>query len=315
MPIQNGTTGWAARAGLEHGDRARRARARHRHGRRRGAAQVALAQSRRLNRGRRLRRQWEGDDIDLNAAIEVLVDRRLDLAPDARLFMRPGRQPCRCATLVLLDLSESANDLAAPGGPTVLDLEKRAALLLAGSLAGSGDGVAVHGFRPTRGRRWTTCGCWISANRRWGRPPAASSRPRVRPGWARRCATPANWRCAPTRRHAIVVVTDGEPSDVDVHDPRYLVEDARAAALALRRRGLRVHCLALDARRAAAARHVRRGRLPARDQSGPAGRRAGARLRPHRRRLTPGILVLTPLPPMLKLMRPNPERPARPREP
>ena len=168
-----------------------------------GAARhkVALAQSRRLNRGRRLRRQWEGDDIDLNAAIEVLVDRRLDLAPDARLFMRPGRQPCRCATLVLLDLSESANDLAAPGGPTVLDLEKRAALLLAGSLAGSGDGVAVHGFRPTRGRRWTTCGCWISANRRWGRPPAASRPPAraIRPGWARRCATPANWRCAPTR--------------------------------------------------------------------------------------------------------------------
>lgn len=33
-----------------------------------------------------------------------------------------------------------------------------------------------------------------------------------------------------------------------MHDPRYLVDDAREAVLALRRRGLRVQCVALDAR-------------------------------------------------------------------
>ena len=52
----------------------------------------------------------------------------------------------------------------------------------------------------------------------------------------------------PGERRAIIVVTDGEPSDVDAHDPRYLVDDAREAVLELRRRGLRVHCVALDAR-------------------------------------------------------------------
>ena len=239
-------------AGLEHGDRARRARpssawpaARAAQGR---AGAVAA-----LEPGRRLRRQWEGDDIDLNAAIEVLVDRRLDLAPDARLFMRPGRQPCRCATLVLLDLSESANDLAAPGGPTVLDLEKRAALLLAGSLAGSGDGVAVHGFSSdTRAAvdyvRLLDFG-ESPLGPAAGRVEAARARHSTRLGAALRHAGELALR-ADAERHAIVVVTDGEPSDVDVHDPRYLVEDARAAALALRRRGLRVHCLALDARAA-----------------------------------------------------------------
>ena len=130
----------------------------------------------------------------------MLVDRRLDLAPDARLFMRPGRQPCRCATLVLLDLSESANDLAAPGGPTVLDLEKRAALLLAGSLAGSGDGVAVHGFSSD-----TRAAVDYVRLLDFGESPlpaagrVEAARARHSTGWARRCATPANWRCAPTR--------------------------------------------------------------------------------------------------------------------
>ena len=100
---------------------------------------------------------------------------------------------------MLLDLSESANDLAAPGGPTVLDLEKRAALLLAGSLAGSGDGVAVHGFSSDT-RAAVDYVLLDFGESPLG--PAAASRPparAIRPGWARRCATPANWRCAPTR--------------------------------------------------------------------------------------------------------------------
>ena len=80
---------------------------------------------------------------------------------------------------------------------------------------------------------------------------AARARHSTRLGAALRHAGELALR-ADAERHAIVVVTDGEPSDVDVHDPRYLVEDARAAALALRRRGLRVHCLALDARAAPA---------------------------------------------------------------
>ncbi|WYX11179.1 hypothetical protein WJ978_09510 [Achromobacter xylosoxidans] len=54
---------------------------------------LVLPRSRRLDRARRLRRQWEGDDIDLNAAIEVMIDRRLDLAPDAP-FSAAG-QPAR----------------------------------------------------------------------------------------------------------------------------------------------------------------------------------------------------------------------------
>ncbi|HEX7923164.1 MAG TPA: VWA domain-containing protein, partial [Bradyrhizobium sp.] len=38
-------------------------------------------------------------------------------------------------------------------------------------------------------------------------------------------------------RKVLLVLTDGEPSDVDVPDPQYLVEDARRAAQQLRRRG------------------------------------------------------------------------------
>lgn len=212
------------------------------------AQRLALPRSRRLSRARRLRRQWEGDDIDLNAAIEVLIDRRLDLAPDARFFMRPGSQPCACSTLVLLDLSASANDAAPEAGTTVLDLEKQAALLLARAVSGEGDRIAVHGFcSDTRAAVYYYRLLDAGGPQAPDRIGVAQARYSTRLGAALRHAGALALR-APGERRAIIVVTDGEPSDVDAHDPRYLVDDAREAVLELRGRGLRVHCVALDAR-------------------------------------------------------------------
>jgi nitric oxide reductase NorD protein len=39
-------------------------------------------------------------------------------------------------------------------------------------------------------------------------------------------------------RKLVIVLTDGEPSDIDVADPLDLVEDARRAAVGLRARGI-----------------------------------------------------------------------------
>ena len=47
-------------------------------------------------------------------------------------------------------------------------------------------------------------------------------------------------------RRLLLVVTDGEPSDVDVDDPKYLVEDARKAIFQLNRLGIDVFCVGLD---------------------------------------------------------------------
>ena len=43
------------------------------------------------------------------------------------------------------------------------------------------------------------------------------------------------------------VELDGQPHDVDMHDPRYLVDDARLAVHAARRSGVRIACLTLAA--------------------------------------------------------------------
>jgi len=46
-------------------------------------------------------------------------------------------------------------------------------------------------------------------------------------------------------RRVLLVLTDGEPSDIDMQDPRYLTEDARRAVLALRKDGIDVFAFGL----------------------------------------------------------------------
>jgi nitric oxide reductase activation protein len=49
-----------------------------------------------------------------------------------------------------------------------------------------------------------------------------------------------------THRRLLLVVTDGEPSDIDVTDRQYLVEDARKAVTGLSNDGIDVFCVGLD---------------------------------------------------------------------
>ena len=211
-------------------------------------APLALPRARHLDRTHRLRRQWEGDDIDLNAAIEVLVDRRLRLRPDARLFMRPGKGPRPSSVLVLLDLSASAND-AGPHAASLLDLEKQAALMLAASNARGIDRLAIHGFSSN-----TRAEVYYYRLLESGRPldaptsamiGALRGRYSTRMGAALRHAT-ALMRAEPPGQRAVLLVTDGAPSDIDVHDPQYLIEDARQAVAEARDAGVRIACIAVD---------------------------------------------------------------------
>jgi len=211
-------------------------------------APLALPRARHLDRTHRLRRQWEGDDIDLNAAIEVLVDRRLRLRPDARLFMRPGKGPRPSSVLVLLDLSASAND-PGPHAASLLDIEKQAALLLAASNARGIDRLAIHGFSSNT-RAEVYYYRLLEAGRPLDAPTSAMigalrGRYSTRMGAALRHAA-ALMQAEPPGQRAVLLVTDGAPSDIDVHDPQYLIEDARQAVAEARDAGVRTACIAVD---------------------------------------------------------------------
>jgi nitric oxide reductase NorD protein len=219
---------------------------------------VLLQPMRRLSRRQRLRRQWEGDDIDLNAAIEVLVDRRMDLEPEPRLFMRPGRERGTSSILVLLDLSESTNDPSGTRGTSLLDIEKQASFLLAEAISHTQDRLAIHGFcSNTRAEvSYYRLLDWDDPidSAAYDRLASVQARHSTRLGAALRHAS-SHLQAQQGRYRGILIVTDGAPSDVDVFDPEHLVEDARMAVQQAHRAGIRTFCLSVDP---TADRYVRR---------------------------------------------------------
>ncbi len=58
---------------------------------------------------------------------------------------------------------------------------------------------------------------------------------------------PAELAVQLSHRRLLLVVTDGEPSDIDVADRKYLVEDARQAVASLAHAGIDVFSVGLDA--------------------------------------------------------------------
>jgi hypothetical protein len=198
----------------------------------------------------RLRRQEDGDDLDLDAAVRAAVDLRLGTLPDPRIGLRHRRRRRDVALLLLLDLSRSTNERAGGGEHTVLELSQQAALLLADALARLGDPFAVHGFC-SDGRDDVS----YYRLKDFAEPFAGAAKARLaglrgalstRMGAALRHAGHHLAR-RPQRRKLLLVLTDGEPADVDVRDPRYLRADARKAVEELTRRGITSFCFSLDA--------------------------------------------------------------------
>ncbi len=190
----------------------------------------------------RLRRQEDGDALDLAAAVEAAVDLRRGVVPDGRWHSRVGRRRRDLAVGLLLDASESTRAAVAAGGGSVLDAQVQAAALLADALAGAGVAGAVQAF--------ASCGredVRVSRVQELGGAWDAAARARlggVAPGLSTRLGAAlrhagAGLRGRGEHRRLLLVLTDGVPSDVDT-EAAELMEDARRAAVSLRRRGVEV---------------------------------------------------------------------------
>jgi hypothetical protein len=199
----------------------------------------------------RIRKLEDGDEVDINAAIRSLVDIRLGQQPDPRVMMRSVRKTRDIAVLLLLDLSESTNDRVAGQDYTVLELTRAAAVLLGEAVHKVGDAFAVHGFY-SDGRHNVFYHRYKDFEQPWNDIPKArlagmEGRFSTRMGSAMRHA---GYQLSQVRaaKKLLIVVTDGEPADIDVRDPQYLRFDAKKAVEDVGRMGVTPFCLTLDPR-------------------------------------------------------------------
>ena len=197
----------------------------------------------------RLRKQEDGDEIDLNAAVRATIEMRMGEQPDPRIMMRNVRKVRDLSVLLLIDLSESTNDAVLGSDNTVLQLAREATVLLAEALDKIGDPFAIHGF-DSNGRhdveyfRYKDFGMAYNDQAK-SRLAGMSGQFSTRMGAAMRHAGSILKR-QPSNKKLLLVLTDGEPADNDVRDPQYLRFDAKKAAEELTRNGIATYCLSLD---------------------------------------------------------------------
>lgn len=202
-----------------------------------------------IQRPKRLKKQLEGDRLDLDACIAASVDLRSGRTPDPRVHQRLGRNARDLAVLLLIDLSQSTNDFVPAAGTTVLDLARQATALVAHAMDQLNDDFAIHGF-DSNGRHEVE----YYRFKDFDAPYDSLARARLA-GMRGQLST----RMGGALRHAghflrarrcahklILLLTDGEPHDIDVHDRQYLVFDSKRAVEDLRRHGVASFCLSLD---------------------------------------------------------------------
>ncbi len=197
----------------------------------------------------RERKLEDGDEIDLNAAVDAMVSLRAGYDHDPRITMRYVLKQRDLAVLVLLDLSQSTNDLVHGSDKTVIDLTREAASLVGSAIQAIGDPFAIHGFR-SRGRHDVEYLRFKDFDDRFGdiaqaRLAGMDGGFSTRMGAALRHAG-AHLLRRPQRRKLLLLVTDGEPADIDERDPQYLRYDAKKAVEDLASRAVHSFCLTLD---------------------------------------------------------------------
>ena len=196
----------------------------------------------------RLRRQRTGDELDLDACVTALVDRRMGRVPSERLYqvVRPARHTVAIALLV--DASGSTATRLADGR-TVLDVERMTLLLASEALATLGDpytmlafsGAGRHGVQVRTIKEFADHD--VSAVHR--RIAALVPRDNTRLGAAIRHATSVLGAQA-ARQRVLLLLSDGQPNDVDFYQGTYAIEDSRRALNDARAEGVVPFCLTVE---------------------------------------------------------------------
>ena len=201
------------------------------------------------------RRGYEdGDELDIDAAVRAMIDVRRGIMPDPRINIRITRHLRDLSMILLMDLSESTNDRIGELNeddegyaeqPRILDLTRAASGLLSWAVDSIGDNYAVHGFA-SDGRHDVQYYRFKDFDQVYdeeakSRLAGMSGGLSTRMGHAGSHLARQN-----SSKRLILLLTDGEPADIDERDPQYLRQDSKHAVDELTAQGIYTYCLTLD---------------------------------------------------------------------
>lgn len=196
----------------------------------------------------RLRKQLEGDEVDVDAYIDAHADFHAGLPMPQALYQTVRQARRDMAILLLVDVSGSTDGWIA-AQKRVIDVEREALLLVSIALQGLREPYSVLSFSG-EGPRGVQLRRVKAFEEEFG--PAVARRIAMlepqhytRAGAAIRHAT-SMLMGQPARHRLLMVLSDGKPNDIDAYEGRYGVEDTRQAVTEARLQGINSFCLTVD---------------------------------------------------------------------
>jgi hypothetical protein len=195
-------------------------------------------------------RQFDGDDIDLNAAVTYAAERLAGMSPEPSIYRRREIRQRDVSVTLLADMSTSIMQHLPEGGGRLVDRIRAGVLLFAESMEEVGDAYSIAGFcskyrdnvsyytikefdEPFTTEVRSVIG-------------GMSGRLATRMGAAIRHAT-ARFAGVQSRRRLLLLLSDGRPEDYDDGgDRRYLHEDTRMAVKEAVNCGIHPFCITVD---------------------------------------------------------------------
>lgn len=191
---------------------------------------------------RLLKRQREGDDVDLDALVEALSDRHLGFEMDDRLLTRMQRSERNIAVIFMVDMSGSTKGW-------INDAERESLILLCEALQSLGDRYAIYGFSGMTRKR-----CELFHIKHFEEAYDSEVKARIsgiepqdytRMGFAIRHLS-SLLQETDARTRILITLSDGKPDDYDNYRGQYGIEDTRRALVEARRSGIHPYCITID---------------------------------------------------------------------
>ncbi|AFV25311.1 von Willebrand factor type A [Methanolobus psychrophilus R15] len=201
----------------------------------------------------RMRKQVDGTEIDIDAFLEALIDKKGGINPEDRLYIRWDKHERDVATLFLVDVSASTRKVLGMDGRSIVDVEKDALIVMIQALESIGDKYAIYAFS---GNTREDVEYFV----------IKEFEEELSGDVARRISLlepVANTRLGPAIRHSItkleqvnartkimMLLSDGEPYDTCTGEGAYqgqlAEEDTRIAIQEVRSREMHFFCITVD---------------------------------------------------------------------
>lgn len=205
----------------------------------------------------RVANEVDGEEFDLNAVIDYVIDRRADGHQSERIYTKRLRRRRDVAVSFLLDQSSSTartigrhplQPYTRPGR-RIIEIEKEGLVLMSEALEAVGDVYSINGFT-SEGRRNVKFYVVKDFDEKYSddvkrRIGGINYQNNTRLGAAIRHAT-ARLAKQDARTRLLIVLSDGRPYDHDYGDARYAREDTREALRQAKVEGITPFCITID---------------------------------------------------------------------